>query len=80
MITAEVSVYPLKTSDATCVINESIGALNNNSNITCSVNSMNTRITGSKDEIFKSLNDMFSKAEETGGEISMVVTMTNAAQ
>jgi len=77
MITAEVAVYPLKTGNATGVINESISALKGN-NVNYDVNSMNTKITGNKEEIFKSLEAMFSKAENNGGEINMVVTISNA--
>ena len=77
MIKAEVSIYPLKTSDATSAINSSIDSLKDKG-VDYSVNSMNTTITGSKDEIFKSLEQMFSEAERTGGEVSMVVTVSNA--
>lgn len=78
MITAEVSVYPLKTNDATGVINSSIQALNSK-NVNYSVNSMNTVLTGSREEVFASLNHMFAEAEKSGGEVSMVVTISNAA-
>jgi len=78
MITAEVSIYPLKTNNSTDVINSSIGALNNK-NVNYSVNSMNTILKGEKDEVFASLNSMFDEAQKKGGEISMVVTVSNAA-
>jgi len=77
MITAEVAVYPLKTNDASNVINKSIDALKGN-NLNYDVNSMNTRITGNKTEIFNSLEKMFTEAEKTGGELNMVVTISNA--
>lgn len=77
MITAEVAIYPLKTSQATNVINNSIDALNE-TNVQYSVNSMNTKITGTKAEVFNSLEAMFSEAENRGGEVSMVVTVSNA--
>jgi len=77
MITAEVAIYPLKTNNATKVINQSIDALQDQ-HVNYSVNSMNTKLTGTKDEIFSSLESMFSEAEKTGGEISMVVTLSNA--
>jgi len=77
VITAEVAIYPLKTSDATNAINNSINSLNN-TNIQYSVNSMNTKLTGSKSEVFNSIEAMFAEAENTGGEVSMVVTISNA--
>ena len=77
MIIAEVAVYPLKTSDATNVINASIHTLDN-TNVQYHVNSTNTRLSGSKSEIFQCLENMFSEAEKTGGEINMVVTVSNA--
>ena len=78
MISAEVAVYPLKTSNATNAINNSINALQN-SNVKFTVNSMNTCLTGKKSEIFSSLEAMFTEAENSG-EISMVVTITNASK
>lgn len=79
MITAEVALYPLKTSHATSIIDSSINALHG-SNVNYSVNSMNTHISGNKEEVFKCLEKMFSKAEKSGGEVSMVVTITNASR
>lgn len=79
MITAEVAVYPLKTSDATNVINNSINTLQN-SDVSYTVDSMNTKITGTKEQIFDSLNKIFTEAENSGGEINMVVTLSNSAK
>ncbi len=79
MITAEVALYPLKTSNGTNVINSSINTLQD-SNVDYSVNSMNTHLTGTKEDVFKSLEKMFSEAHRSGGEVSMVVTITNASK
>lgn len=79
MITAEAALYPLKTSHATNIIDSSINALHG-SNVNYSVNPMNTHITGNKEEVFKCLEKMFSQAEKSGGEVSMVVTITNASK
>jgi uncharacterized protein YqgV (UPF0045/DUF77 family) len=79
MITVEVAVYPLKTSNASDVINKSIDALQE-SKVQYSVNSMNTKLSGQKEEVFNSLKSMFTEAENRGGEISMVVTISNSAQ
>lgn len=78
MISAEVAIYPLKTSNATNVINNSINALQN-SNVRYSVNSMNTNLKGTREEVFNSLEAMFTEAENSG-EVSMVVTITNASK
>lgn len=77
MITAEVAVYPLKTNNASSVITNSINALQG-TNVSYDVNSMNTKISGSKEEVFRSLETMFSEAENSGGEINMVITISNA--
>lgn len=79
MITAEVAVYPLKTENASNTINSAIHALQSK-NVQYSVNSMNTHITGFKEDIFTSLQEMFSEAELSGNEINMVVTITNSAK
>ncbi|MFZ5967418.1 MAG: YkoF family thiamine/hydroxymethylpyrimidine-binding protein [Bacillota bacterium] len=79
MISAEVAIYPLKTSHATNVIDNSIRTLKD-STVSYTVNSMNTHLTGTKAEIFGSLEAMFTEAENVGGEVSMVVTITNASK
>lgn len=79
MIKAEVAVYPLKTNNASGVINNSIDSLNNH-NINYRVGSTHTEITGSTDDVFNSLQTMFSEAERIGGEINMVVTISNASE
>jgi hypothetical protein len=40
---------------------------------------MNTRLSGTKAEIFRNLEKMSTEAENSGGEVSMVVIITNAA-
>ena len=77
MITAEVSVYPLKTSDASDIITNSINSLSNEG-VEFTVGSISTRLHGNEDQVWNSLKDMFQNAQNSG-EVSMVVTITNAA-
>jgi uncharacterized protein YqgV (UPF0045/DUF77 family) len=79
MITAEVAVYPLKTSDATKVINDSINVLQGSS-VEYRVNSMNTILNGERDAVFNSIEAMFDEAERSGGEVNMVVTIGNCSK
>lgn len=79
MITAEVALYPLKTSHATTVIDQSISALQG-SNVNYSVNSMNTHLTGTREDVFECLEKMFNEADRSGEEVSMVITITNASK
>lgn len=77
MITAEVSVYPLKTTDASNIITNAINSLNNEG-IEYSVGSISTRLRGNEEQVWNGLKDMFRSAQNSG-EVSMVITMTNAA-
>lgn len=77
MIYAEVSIYPLKTGEATEIISSSIDLLNNRE-IEYTVGSISTHLHGSEAQIWESLQQMFQRARESG-EVSMVVTITNAA-
>lgn len=77
MICAEVSLYPLKTSNASSVINNSLEVLNNKG-IEHSVGSMSTHIHGSEEQVWAGLKEMFRNAQQAG-EVSMVVTISNAA-
>ncbi len=77
MIHAEVALYPLKTSDASEVINNSINALRDQG-VQFSVGSMDTHIHGTEEQVWGSLRSLFQTAQNSG-EVSMVVTITNAA-
>lgn len=78
MITAEVALYPLKTNDASTIINSSLQALEQNQ-IEYTVGSMSTYLQGSEEEVWQGLKTMFSEAQHSG-EVSMVVTISNSAQ
>ncbi|WP_034328043.1 YkoF family thiamine/hydroxymethylpyrimidine-binding protein [Alkaliphilus transvaalensis] len=75
---AEVALYPLKTNNASQVINDSINTLQNQ-RVTYNVGSMDTHIQGNDEEVWNSLRNLFDEAQNSGGEVSMVVTITNAA-
>ena len=77
MICAEVSLYPLKTDQASHVINSSIDSLDLH-DIEYTVGSVSTHLHGSEEKVWESLQDMFKNAQKSG-EVSMVVTITNAA-
>ncbi|MBS4025977.1 MAG: thiamine-binding protein [Clostridia bacterium] len=78
MICAEVAIYPLKTSNASSIINNSIEALNNEG-IEFSVGSMSTHIHGTEEQVWSGLKEMFRNAQR-GGEVSMVITISNSAK
>lgn len=77
MISAEVSIYPLKTDQGSEVITGSIDNLNNRA-LYYSVGSISTYLEGEENEVWNGLKEMFEHARG-GGEVSMVVTITNAA-
>lgn len=77
MICAEVSIYPLKTSNASSVITSSIDALGGKG-VDYKVGSISTHIHGNPQQVWESLRTMFDQAKSQG-EVSMVVTITNAA-
>lgn len=77
MITAQVSLYPQKTTAASEIINKSIEAMKN-TGVQCDVGSMSTNITGTDEQVWKGLRTLFDTAQKAG-ETNMVVTITNAA-
>jgi uncharacterized protein YqgV (UPF0045/DUF77 family) len=74
---AEVALYPLKTNNASGVINYSLDSINN-MNLDVKVGSINTHIHGNDSEVWQGIRSLFESAKENG-EISMVLTITNAA-
>ncbi|MDR5659410.1 YkoF family thiamine/hydroxymethylpyrimidine-binding protein [Serpentinicella sp. ANB-PHB4] len=79
MIHAEVTLYPLKTQNASRVINNSIETLDQES-VEYEVGSMATHVHGNEDSVWNSLKSLFDQAQTSGGEVSMVVTITNSAK
>lgn len=77
MITAEVSLYPQKTTNASQIINSSLQSLNNNG-LNVNVGSISTRLQGSDEEVWSSLKSLFDRAKGQS-EVNMVVTVTNSA-
>ncbi|SET67451.1 Uncharacterized conserved protein YqgV, UPF0045/DUF77 family [Natronincola peptidivorans] len=78
MIHAEVTLYPLKTKDASAVINNSIDTLNQ-AGVEYNVGSMATHLHGNQEQVWNGLKRLFDEAQRSG-EVSMVVTITNAAE
>lgn len=76
MICAEVSLYPLKTNDASTVIKNSIKVLDRE-NVDYKVGSISTHLHGTEDDVWKSIRSMYDHAQKNG-EVNMVVTFTNA--
>jgi uncharacterized protein YqgV (UPF0045/DUF77 family) len=77
MLHAEVSIYPLKTENASGIVSHSIMVLDNE-NVDYKVGSIATHVHGPDDDLWKSLKDMYDRAQE-GGEVNMVITISNAA-
>lgn len=77
MLCAEVSIYPLKSHDNSAMISSSIESLEHQG-LEFSVGSISTHLHGSEEQVWQGLKEMFRNAQKQG-EVSMVVTITNAA-
>lgn len=77
MITAEVSLYPLKTTNASQIITNSLNSLKQ-SNLQTNVGSISTKISGSDEEVWSGLKTLFDQAKNQS-EVNMVVTISNNA-
>jgi len=77
MIHAEVAVYPLKSANAGQIVNQSIQSLNQ-TQVEYQVGPMSTHLHGPDNQVWQGLKTLFETAQQ-GGEVSMVVTLTNAA-
>lgn len=77
MITAEVSLYPQKTTNASQIINNSINSIKQR-NLQVNVGPISTRMQGSKEEVWDGLKTLFEQAQNQS-EVNMVVTFSNSA-
>lgn len=76
MITAEVSLYPVETPDSDQVIMDSLQALSDQ-NLNYDIGSLSTRLIGENDDVWSTLRTLYDRAQATGYEIVMVVTISN---
>jgi uncharacterized protein YqgV (UPF0045/DUF77 family) len=77
MLSVEVSLYPIECQSADDVINNSLQVLGNH-RVTYDVGPVSTYITGDDRIVWQGLQDLFEQARRLGGEVSMVMTVTNA--
>lgn len=77
MITAEVSLYPQKTTNASQIINDSLGALSGHK-LDANVGPISTRLHGTEEEVWNGLKTLFDQARNRS-EVNMVVTISNSA-
>ena len=77
MITAEVSLYPQKTTNASQIISSSLQTIDRN-NLKVNVGSISTSIRGSDEEVWNGLKSLFEQAKGQS-EVNMVVTLSNSA-
>lgn len=78
MLSAEVSLYPQKTTNASKIINDAVQTLAHQ-NISYQVGSMSTHIQGSDRQVWDSIKFLFETAKNSGAEVNMVLTISNAA-
>lgn len=77
MIRAQVSLYPTEREDSDTTINQSIQALSH-TGIEYSVGPVSTELIGEPSQVWQSLQEMFREAMSSGGEVSMVCTLTTS--
>ena len=77
LITAEVSLYPQKTTNASQIISSSLDSLGQ-LNLKTNVGSISTKLQGSEEEVWSGLKNLFDQAKNQS-EVNMVVTISNSA-
>jgi len=77
LITAEVALYPQKTTNASQIINDSLESLTHY-DLRTSVGSLSTRLQGRDDEVWAGLKTLYDEAKNQS-EVSMVITISNSA-
>lgn len=76
MITAQVSLYPLRQESIGPIIREAVRVLRRRG-LECRVGEMSTLVWGEEEAVFNGLREAFGEAAERG-EVVMVVTLSNA--
>ena len=77
MLTAEVALYPQKTTNASQIVSNSLESLNQY-NLKANVGSISTRLQGSDEDVWSGLRALYDQAK-TQSEVNMVITISNSA-
>lgn len=78
MITAEVSLYPVETPDSDEIVMESLKALDDEQ-LQYDIGSLSTNLSGASDQVWAALRSLYERAQMSGHEIVMVVTVSNGS-
>lgn len=73
MLSCEVSLYPLEVTDSDSIIENALSDLA----VEAQVGELSTFISGSEDEVFSALRNLFNNAARQGKEVAMVATIKN---
>jgi len=77
LLTCEISLFPLETTESDAIINRSVAAMKK-TGIKHEVGNQSTYLYGDNpDEIWNSLRVMYNEAEKAGTEFSMVINLSN---
>lgn len=76
MLCAEVSIYPQKTSNASQIIDTALDKLSEQ-DVDYEVGSLSTHIDGNDEQVWAGIKTLFDAAKNSG-EVSMVLTISNA--
>lgn len=76
-ITAQVSLFPTETADADQVIMQSIENTITANGLDYEVGPVSTQISGTPEDVWKALRNMYEEAAVQGGEVAMSITVSN---
>ncbi|MDK2878257.1 MAG: hypothetical protein PWR06_973 [Thermoanaerobacteraceae bacterium] len=79
MLSCEVSLYPMETTNSDQIINQALAALQDQG-VTCEVGTMSTYISGSPEQVWQSIKTLYDTASSRAKELSMVVTISNSTK
>ncbi len=77
MITAEVSLYPVETTESDEVVMDSLKALEGQQ-LQYDIGSLSTHLRGETDEVWNALRSLHQRTQATDYEVVMVVTISNS--
>ncbi len=73
---AQAALYPVESQDADRVIMDALAALQG-MELATEVGPISTELRGSADAVWQGLRTLFDSAAARGGEVALVVTVTN---
>jgi uncharacterized protein YqgV (UPF0045/DUF77 family) len=79
LVSCEVSLYPMETTDSDQIINKALSSIQSQG-VNCEVGPLSTFISGPPEKVWQAMRILYDTASTNSKEVSMVMTVSNSVE